>query len=268
MKTNYENWMPKDLINYMKYACWALFTIFVAISAYIFMRKANGQAYLHWLSIVDTMFLFAAISLFYFIKKFTYMHEAFDFSNENSIAWKIINYTADNMQLETGKKILDVGCGSGALSIAVAKRNPDSTIVGIDKWGMSYKSFTQNLCQNNATAENISNVEFEVGDAVKLDFDDESFDGLVSNYVYHNIPGNRQTYLLESLRTLKKGGKFAIHDIFTKVKYGNMDEFIAKLKADGYEKVELIDTTDGTAISPEETKATMLHGSKLLVGIK
>ncbi|MBP3873918.1 MAG: class I SAM-dependent methyltransferase, partial [Lachnospiraceae bacterium] len=57
---------------------------------------------------------------------------------------------------------------------------------------------------------------FQHGNAMRLDFQDGSFDAVVSNYVYHNIPGDRQTLLLETLRVLKKGGTFAIHDIFSK----------------------------------------------------
>lgn len=58
------------------------------------------------------------------------------------------------------------------------------------------------------------------GDAVKSDFPDESFDAVMSNYVYHNIPSrDRQEILLETLRVLKKGGIFAIHDIMSKQQY-------------------------------------------------
>ena len=46
---------------------------------------------------------------------------------------------------------------------------------------------------------------FRRGNAVKLDFPDESFDAVTSNYVYHNITGkDKQQLLLETLRVLKK----------------------------------------------------------------
>lgn len=47
--------------------------------------------------------------------------------------------------------------------------------------------------------------------------------------------------MLKMLRVLKKGGTFAIHDIFSKAKYGDMQAFAVKLKSKGYESVELID---------------------------
>ena len=104
---------------------------------------------------------------------------------------------------------------------------------------------------------------------MKLDFPDESFDAVMSNYVYHNIPSkDRQAILLETFRVLKKDGRFAIHDIMSQSKYGDMQSFVEKLKGMGYERVELIDTTDGKFMSPSEAKWMALSGSAILVGRK
>ena len=114
----------------------------------------------------------------------------------------------------------------------------------------------------------MSNVSFRRGDATHLDFPDERFDAVVSNYVYHNIPGDRQAYLLETLRVLKKGGIFAIHDIFSKAKSGDMRSFVRILKDMGYEKAELINTTNGSFMTPWEAQWMALSGSALLIGKK
>ena len=74
--------------------------------------------------------------------------------------------------------------------------------------------------------------------------------------------------LLETLRVLKKGGTFAIHDLMSERRYGDMQAFIQKLREMGYERVELIDTTTGKFMTPKEAKRLMLHGSTLLVGRK
>ena len=74
-----------------------------------------------------------------------------------------------------------------------------------------------------------------------MSFPDETFDAVTSNYVYHNVTGaNKQELLLETLRVLKKGGTFALHDIMSKRRYGDMDEFILKLKDMGYREVRLV----------------------------
>ena len=69
-----------------------------------------------------------------------------------------------------------------------------------------------------------SRCRFQQGDANKLDFPDESFDAVVSNYVYHNIMGSdKRALLLETLRVLKKGGVFALNDEMKPHMYGNME---------------------------------------------
>lgn len=168
----------------------------------------------------------------------------------------------------TLKTVLFVVFLVGTLAIACAKRNPAASFVGIDRWGKEYASFNKPLCENNAGAEGVSNVRFQQGDATKLDFPDESFDAVMSNYVYHNIPGDRQAILMETLRVLKKGGTFAIHDIFSRQKYGDMQAFIKKLKDLGFESAELIDTTDGRFMTKKEASWMLLSGSALLVGKK
>ena len=67
---------------------------------------------------------------------------------------------------------------------------------------------------------------------------------------------------------MKKGGTFAIHDIFSKSKYGDMQAFVRKLRDMGYQKVELIDTTNGRFMTRIEAGWMALSGSALLTGIK
>ena len=67
---------------------------------------------------------------------------------------------------------------------------------------------------------------------------------------------------------LKKGGTFAIHDIMSQARYGDMDAFVKKLRSEGYEEVKLIDTTDGTFMGSKEASWLGLAGSTLLIGKK
>ena len=77
--------------------------------------------------------------------------------------------------------------------------------------------------------EGVKNALFRRGNAVKLDFPDESFDAVTSNYVYHNITGeDKQALLLETLRVLKKGGTFAIHDLMSERRYGDICRRLSK----------------------------------------
>lgn len=198
------------------------------------------------------------------------MYRAFSYNGKRQMSRQIIDGVAEYVKLPDGGRGLDVGCGSGALTIAVAKRNPNGKVFGIDRWGAEYASFSKKLCEDNAMVEGVSErTVFAQGDALKLDFPDESFDTVTSNYVYHNIPSrDRQTILFETLRVLKKGGSFAIHDIFSKSKYGDMQAFVRKLRDMGYEQVELIPTDSGRFMTPWEAKWMALSGSAILVGKK
>ena len=198
-----------------------------------------------------------------------YAYRSFSYDGKRKLSKQIIDGTAEHITLPEGDVGLDVGCGSGALTVACAKRNPQGRMLGIDRWGKEYAAFSLPLCEKNAAAEGVKNASFQRGNAVKLDFPDESFDAVTSNYVYHNIAGkDKQQLLLETLRVLKKGGCFAIHDLMSPRRYGDMQAFVRKLHDMGYERVELIDTTDGGFMTPKEARRLMLRGSTLLTGKK
>ena len=261
MKPDYKNWMPKGMV-LSGFAATAVFLILFIVFGLTGIVSGTLNTVLFIVFLAGTVIGFA-VSVW-----MTLLYRAFSYNGKRQMSRKIIEGIAGYVKLPDGGKGLDVGCGSGALAIACAKRNPTAAFIGIDRWGKEYASFNKPLCDNNAKAEGVNNISFERGDATHLDFPDESFDAVVSNYVYHNIPGDRQAYLLETLRVLKKGGMFAIHDIFSKSRYGDMQAFVKKLKDMGYADVRLIDTTDGTWITKWESVWMELAGSALLIGKK
>ena len=262
MKPDYKNWMPKGMI-YGGAVITILFLILFIVFGCTGIVSGTLKTVLFIVLLILTV-IACVITVWMIL-----MYRAFSYDGKRQMSKQIIEGIASYVSVPDGGKILDVGCGSGALAIACAKRNPNAEVIGIDRWGKEYASFSRQLCERNARAEKVNNTKFHKGDAVKLDFDDETFDAVTSNYVYHNIPSkDRQTILLETLRVLKKGGVFAIHDSFSKSKYGDMQAFVKKLKAMGYEKVELIDTADGKFMTKFESIWMELYGSALLVGKK
>ena len=263
MKADYKNWFPMGMVKGIvagAVACLALFLLFGIVGLGVSGTVKTILAIIFGIASV----VMIGVSI-WGIK----MHRAFSYDGTRQMSRQIIEGVASHVSIPDGGCGLDVGCGSGALAIAVAKENRGAKITGIDRWGKEYASFSKNLCENNAKAEGVSNVSFFPGDALSLDFPDESFDAVFSNYVYHNIPGrNRQEILMETFRVLKKGGTFAIHDIFSKSKYGDMDAFCRRLKDSGYEVVKLIDTTNGMFMEKNEAGWMALSGSALLTGRK
>ena len=262
MKPDYKNWMPKGMV------CGFLGGTIAALAVTLMIGCAGFISPGILKTVLTVLFSVLTVLLLGVTVWCRVLYRAFDYNGKRQMSKQIIDGTAAYITSLDGGKILDVGCGSGALSIAVAKRNPKAEVIGIDRWGKEYASFSRSLCEKNAKAEGVSNVSFRQEDAIHLDFADETFDAVTSNYVYHNIPGDRQAYLLETLRTLKKGGTFALHDIFSKAKYGDMQSFVKKLEDMGYRKVELIDTTNGKFMEKSEAGWMGLSGSAVLTGIK
>ena len=261
MKPNYKNWMPKGMVLTGAAITAALLALFIIFGL-------TGLVSGPWKTVLFVVFLLGTVIGLGVTIWMTLLYRAFSYNGKRQMSRQIIQGVAEHVKLPEGGRGLDVGCGSGALTIACAQRNPKATFIGVDRWGKEYASFNKPLCESNAKAEGVRNVSFARGDATSLDFPDGSFDAVVSNYVYHNIPGDRQAYLLETLRVLKKGGTFALHDIFSKMKYGDMSAFAEKLKSMGYEEVRLLDTTDGTFMSKSEAAWMGLAGSALLIGRK
>ena len=262
MRPDYKNWMPKGMI--FSFAAGAAASGLLCLLFVCTGFLAGGALKTVLIVLFATLTLtFCGLTIWSVL-----MYRAFSYNGKRRMSRQIIEGVAAYIKLPAGGKCLDVGCGSGALTIAVAKRNPKAFVVGIDRWGKEYASFSKALCERNAQAEKARNTFFRQGDATRLEFSDETFDAVTSNYVYHNIPGDRQKYLLETLRTLKKGGTFAIHDIFSPSKYGDMQAFLEKLKAMGYQKAGLIDTTNGKFMRKSEARWMALSGSAILTGIK
>ncbi|MDU3137584.1 MAG: class I SAM-dependent methyltransferase [Anaerococcus prevotii] len=263
-KPDYRNWLPKRLLKAKiieSLVCLNLFILFGASNLILQGRQRIICGIILGIGCLILLLITIWVS---------FLYRSFDYNGKRKLAKVIIEGTADYVKIPDGGVGLDVGCGSGALTIACGKRNPKATMVGCDIWSGSYKSeFSKKLCQDNVRAEGVTNVSFESGNAVKLPFEDESFDVVTSNYVYHNIVGkNKQKLLLETLRVLKKGGVFVIHDLMSKSRYGDMNKFMEKLKKDGYEDVQLIDTTKGLFMSHKESLFLGLSGSALLIGRK
>ncbi len=254
MKPEYKNWMPKGMI----------WSFAAGTAAALALMSIIGVGWLKILLLILTVVL-AGVTVWMAL-----LYRAFSYDGRRQMSRQIIDGIAVYVKLPEGGHCLDVGCGSGALANAVAKLNPQGEVTGIDRWGAEYASFTKKLCEDNASAEGVADrTSFFRGDAKKLDFPDGTFDAVMSNYVYHNIPSHdRQAILLETLRVLKKGGIFTIHDIFSMYKYGDMQSFVTKLKNLGYERVELIPTDNGRFMSPWEARWMGLSGSALLVGKK
>ena len=123
----------------------------------------------------------------------------------------------DQLELKGDERLLDIGCGRGAVLLMAAERLPRGRAVGVDLWSTTDQSGNaEQVTRQNAALEGVAErVELHTADMRQLPFDDGSFDVVVSSLAIHNVPGagERARALREAARVLKKGGKLVIADI-------------------------------------------------------
>lgn len=122
----------------------------------------------------------------------------------------------DELGLRGDERLLDIGCGRGAVLLLAARRLPAGRAVGADVWRRRDQTGnTRAAAERNATIEGVGErVEFADADARDLPFPTGSFDVVVSNLAIHNIAGGegRNQALREAVRVLRPGGRLRIID--------------------------------------------------------
>lgn len=123
----------------------------------------------------------------------------------------------DQLGLRGDERILDLGCGRGAVLLMAAQHLTTGRAVGVDLWCSADQSGNSaEATRRNAIAEGVADrVELHTGDMTALPFEANSFDVLVSSLAIHNIRGRagREKAINESMRVLRPGGRLVIADI-------------------------------------------------------
>jgi ubiquinone/menaquinone biosynthesis C-methylase UbiE len=140
----------------------------------------------------------------------------------------------DELQLRGDERVLDMGCGRGAVLTSVAKRLTTGRVTGVDLWSTHDQSGNaREVTLRNARLEGVNDrVDIETGDMRALPFPDASFDVVVSSLAIHNIRSNeaRAQAIAEAWRVVKPGGRLALADIRVTRQYA---QALSKLGATG-----------------------------------
>ncbi len=123
----------------------------------------------------------------------------------------------DQLKLRGDERLLDMGCGRGAVLLMAAQRLTTGRAVGVDLWIKGDQSGNAlDVTQKNAVAEGVTDrVELHTGNMMALPFEDASFDVVVSSFAIHNITGRagKEKAISEAVRVLRPGGRLMIVDV-------------------------------------------------------
>jgi len=103
------------------------------------------------------------------------------------------------------REVLDLGCGTGTLAIAMARAAGRARITGIDG--------DAEILDIARAKEGSEGIDFVGGLADALPFDDGSFDRVVCSLLLHHLdPAVKRAALAEARRVLRRGGRLHVAD--------------------------------------------------------
>jgi ubiquinone/menaquinone biosynthesis C-methylase UbiE len=163
--------------------------------------------------------------------------------------------TVDKAELKSGESVLDVGCGTGGVTIPAKLRvGEKGSAAGIDPAPEMIAVARRKA--NRAGLE----IDFRVGVIESLPFPDGTFDAVTSSLMMHHLPHELQVKgLAEIRRVLKPGGRILIADMLrpsaspfkrflTSVVYhhghlaeSGLEDLLKLLQDAGFEEVKQLD---------------------------
>ncbi len=117
------------------------------------------------------------------------------------------NLLLDRAEIHRNQRVLDIGCGTGTLVVAIKQRHPDTQVVGLDPDGRV-------LARATRKAEKVrANVQLDQGFADTLPYADGSFDHVFSTFTFHHLEGDQKLPTLREIRrVLKPSGRLHLVD--------------------------------------------------------
>ncbi len=117
------------------------------------------------------------------------------------------NALNDQAKIQPGHQVLDLGCGTGTLTILIKQSEPQAKVIGIDGDAKILA-----IATSKTKAAGVA-IQFDEGMSFDLPYPDKTFDRVVSSLLFHHLTReNRLRTLGEVKRVLKPSGEFDIAD--------------------------------------------------------
>ena len=110
----------------------------------------------------------------------------------------------DYWKLNSASSVLDIGCGKGFMLYDLSKAVPGIQISGVD-------------VSEYAIANSMEEIKdkLKVGNAKSLDYEDNSFDVVISINTIHNLDQNECGQALQEIERISRGNSFITVDAYT-----------------------------------------------------
>ena len=109
--------------------------------------------------------------------------------------------------IKRGESVLDVGCGTGTLMLAIARKEPTARITGVDADAAILRLASRKL---DAAA---AHSDLALGNSTDMKFEDCTFDHVVSTLFFHHLLlADKKKSVEEMWRVLRPGGVVHIVD--------------------------------------------------------
>ena len=118
MKPDYKNWIPKGML--VSLIAGTALSLALLLVFGVFGIGVSGKLRV----VLGVVFGIAFVVCAKYTEWCVYAYRRFSYDGERKLSKQIIDGTAEHIMLPEGGVGLDIGCGSGALTIACAKRNP------------------------------------------------------------------------------------------------------------------------------------------------
>jgi len=129
-------------------------------------------------------------------------------------SWRLRKLTVDHALIQAGDSVLDVGCGTGAVTLmAKTRAGKDGHVYGIDPAPEMIA-----VARSKAAHKGLE-IDYRLGVIEALPFPDASIEVVTSSLMIHHLPDDlKMRGLAEIHRVLKPGGRLLVFDFMRPTK--------------------------------------------------
>lgn len=138
-KPDYGNWIPMPFMRIL-YSVSAVLLLFTAVSVLA-----------HWsfiITLVAGVLLLASLTVTIYMQV---CRNAFSFER-GGLMGEIHQFLIDHLDWDGHGRLLDIGCGAGALTIRCARKFTEASLIGIDYWGFGWGTMPRSNVNETPTS--------------------------------------------------------------------------------------------------------------------